>query len=45
MCMVTVKVKDNLLNKAWANMDENVDIAEWMQQQIEAILVKMEYLP
>ena len=41
MCTVTIKVKDGLLNKAWANMDGDVDIAEWMQQQIEAILIKM----
>jgi len=41
MCTVTIKVKDGLLNKAWANMDEDIDVAEWMQQQIEAILTKM----
>ena len=41
MCTVTIKVKDSLLNKAWVDMDEDVDIAEWMQQQIEAILTKM----
>ena len=41
MCTVTIKAKDGLLNKAWANMDEDVDVAEWMQQQIEAILIKM----
>lgn len=41
MCTVTIKVKDSLLNKAWVNMDEDVDVAVWMQQQIEAILTKM----
>jgi len=41
MCTVTIKVKDSLLHKAWVNMDEDVDVAEWMQQQIEAILTKM----
>ena len=41
MCTVSIKVNDNLLHKAWANMDKDVDMAEWMQQQIEAILLKM----
>ena len=41
MCTVSIKVNDNLLQKAWANMDDDVDLAEWMQQQIEAILLKM----
>ena len=41
MCTVSIKVNDNLLQKAWANMDKDVDMAEWMQQQIEAILLKM----
>ena len=30
-----------MLHKAWANMDDDVDVAEWMQQQIEAILIRM----
>ena len=41
MCTVSIKVNDSLLQRAWANMDEDVDLAEWMQQQIEAILVRM----
>lgn len=41
MCTVSIKVNDNLLHRAWANMDKDVDMAEWMQQQIEAILLKM----
>ena len=41
MCTVSIKVNDNLLHRAWANMDKDVDMAEWMQQQIEAILIKM----
>lgn len=41
MCTVSIKVNDNLLHKAWADMDENIDMTEWMQQQIEAILVRM----
>ena len=41
MCTVSIKVNDNLLHKAWANMDDDVDMAEWMQQQIEAILIRM----
>lgn len=41
MCTVSIKVNDNLLHKAWANMDDDVDLAKWMQQQIEAILIRM----
>ena len=41
MCTVSIKVNDNLLHRAWANMDKDVDMAEWMQQQIEAILIRM----
>lgn len=41
MCTVSIKVNDTLLDKARVKMDSNVDMAEWMQQQIEAILVKM----
>ncbi|MBR5081806.1 MAG: hypothetical protein IKX35_05105 [Bacteroidales bacterium] len=41
MCTVSIKVNDNLLQRAWANMDQDVDMAEWMQQQIEAILIRM----
>ena len=41
MCTVSIKVNDNLLHRAWANMDEDVDMAEWMQQQIEVILIRM----
>ena len=41
MCTVNIKVNDNLLHRAWANMDKDVDMAEWMQQQIEAILIRM----
>ena len=41
MCTVSIKVDDSLLQRAWANMDDDVDMAEWMQQQIEAILVRM----
>jgi hypothetical protein len=39
--MVTIKVKDDLLKMAGLNMDSDVDIAEWMQQQIEAVLMGM----
>ena len=41
MCTVSIKVNDTLLNKALVNMGNDVDMAEWMQQQIEAILIKM----
>lgn len=41
MCTVSIKVNDNLLNRARLNMDSNVDIAEWMQQQIEALLIRI----
>ena len=41
MCTVSIKVNDALLSKALGNMDNDVEIAEWMQQQIEAILLKM----
>ena len=41
MCTVSIKVNDNLLQKAWANMGYDVDMTEWMQQQMEAILIRM----
>ena len=43
MCTVSIKVNDALLNKALVNMDDDVDIAEWMQQQIEAILIRLAF--
>lgn len=43
MCTVSIKVNDTLLNKARVNMDNDVDIAEWMQQQIEAILIRLAF--
>ncbi len=41
MCTVSIKVNDNLLERAGMNMDGDVDIAEWMQRQIEALLMEM----
>jgi hypothetical protein len=41
MCTVSIKVNDDLLHKAWGSKYSEVDMAEWMQQQIEAILVRM----
>ena len=41
MCTVSIKVDDALLNRAGVNFDGDVDISEWMQQQIEAILIRM----
>lgn len=41
MCTVSIKVNDDLLHKVWANMGHDVDMTEWMQQQMEAILLKM----
>ena len=41
MCTVSIKVNDNLLHKAWANMGYDVDMNEWMQQQMEAILIRV----
>lgn len=42
MCTINIKVNDALLNKAWVAMkDKDVEVADWMQQQIEAILVRM----
>jgi hypothetical protein len=41
MCTVSIKVNDNLLQKAWANMGYDVDMTEWMQQQMEAILIRV----
>ena len=41
MCTVSIKVNDDLLHKALGSMYSEVDMAEWMQQQIEAILIKM----
>jgi hypothetical protein len=41
MCTINIKVNDTLLDKARVKMDSDVDIAEWMQQQIEAILVRI----
>ena len=41
MCTVSIKVNDDLLKKAGINMDSDVDISEWMQRQIEALLIEM----
>ena len=41
MCTVSIKVNDDLLHKAWGSKYSEVDMSEWMQQQIEAILVRM----
>ena len=41
MCTVSIKVNDDLFHKALGSMYSEVDMAEWMQQQIEAILIKM----
>ena len=41
MCTVSVKVNDSLLKMAGINMDNDAAIAEWMQQQIENILISM----
>jgi len=41
MCTVSVKVNDNLLKMAGVNVDGDVDIAMWMQEKIEAILIEM----
>ena len=41
MCMVSIKVNDNLLKMAGINTDSDVDISEWMQQKIEALLIEM----
>ena len=43
MCTISIKVNDILLSKARLNLDNDVEIAEWMQQQIEAILIRMAY--
>jgi len=43
MCTVSIKVNDTLLNKAMLNLDDDVEIADWMQQQIEAILIRMAF--
>ena len=43
MCTVTIKVKDDLLEMAGLNLDSDVDIAKWMQQQIEAVLIGMAF--
>lgn len=40
MCTVSIKVNDDLLHMAWANMGYDVDMIEWMQQQMEAILIR-----
>lgn len=45
MCTVSIKVNDALLNMARVNMDCDVDISEWMQQQIEAILIRIALTP
>ena len=39
MCTVSIKVNDDLLKLAGINMDS--DISEWMQRQIEALLIEM----
>lgn len=41
MCTVSIKVNDDLLKLAGINMDSDVDISEWMQRQIEALLIEM----
>lgn len=41
MCTISIKVNDTLLDEARSNMGSDVDIAEWMQQQMEAILVRI----
>lgn len=43
MCTVSVKVDDTLLNMAQLNMNSDAEIAEWVQQQIDAILFKMAF--
>lgn len=43
MCTVSIKVNDTLLDKAKVNMGSDIDITEWLQQQIEAILIRMAY--
>lgn len=43
MCTVSIKVDDTLLNMAQLNMNSDVEIAEWVQQQIDAILIKMAF--
>ena len=43
MCTISIKVNDILLSKARLNLDNDIEIAEWMQQQIEAILIRMAY--
>ena len=41
MCTVSIKVNDTLLDMAKMNMGQDIDIAEWMQQQIEAMLIRI----
>lgn len=43
MCTVSIKVDDTLLNMAGVNLNGDVDLSEWMQQQIEAILIRMSF--
>lgn len=41
MCTVSIKVDDTLLNMAGMDLNGNIDVSEWMQHQIEAILIRM----
>ena len=43
MCTLSIKVNDTLLDKARVNLDSDIDVTEWLQQQINAILIKMAY--
>ena len=43
MCMVSIKVNDNLLEMAGIKMDGDVDIAGWVQQQVEVVLMEMAF--
>ena len=41
MCTVSIKVNDSLLEMAGISKDSGFDIAEWMQKQIEDVLIEM----
>lgn len=43
MCTVSIKVNDTLLSKARVKMGGDVDMVEWMQQQMEAILIRIAF--
>ena len=43
MCTVSIKVDDNLLNMAGLNLNGDVDVSEWIQHQVEAILIRMSF--